>query len=177
MMMLSDGRRVDPLRLRGCDVRLRDIAHALSQMCRYGGHAPRFYSVAEHSVVVSRLCATHEARRFALLHDAAEAYIGDVIAPLKDRVSVAVSRGAMIQFDAVERSILSVILGRFGVAVSPAIADAVHRCDMRARDGEMREFWGRGDAALPQRLDCFPPRVAMDVYLRECAHCGIFDPE
>lgn len=70
------------------DVRLDDIAHGLSLVCRYGGQCRQHYSVAQHSVLVSRVLAEWEPENYALqlhglLHDAAEAYIGDVVRPLK----------------------------------------------------------------------------------------------
>lgn len=61
---------------------LTDIAHALSNICRFGGHSGPFYSVAQHSILVAALAPPH-LRREALMHDAAEAYLGDVIKPLK----------------------------------------------------------------------------------------------
>lgn len=69
-------------------LRIEDIAHGLSNLCRFGGHCEKFYSVAEHSV----LCYLHakenyamdrEVLRAVLLHDASEAYLGDVTRPLK----------------------------------------------------------------------------------------------
>lgn len=64
---------------------IAEIAHALSNACRYGGHCSQFYSVAEHSVLVSeiaeelKLCDPFE----ALMHDASEAYLCDIPGPWK----------------------------------------------------------------------------------------------
>lgn len=79
------GRRINPSEMMSADVDIRDIAHALSNICRFGGHSSYFYSVAEHSVHVARIVAKHtpEVGLYALLHDAAEAYIGDIVSPLK----------------------------------------------------------------------------------------------
>jgi hypothetical protein len=59
-----------------------DIAHALGMICRYGGHTRYFYSVAEHCVLMSKAVEPQWAAH-ALLHDATETYVGDMIRPLK----------------------------------------------------------------------------------------------
>ena len=63
-------------------VDLDDIATALSYTVRFNGHTGTSYSVAEHSVWVSRMCPP-EARMHGLMHDAHEAYTGDIVSPLK----------------------------------------------------------------------------------------------
>lgn len=65
-----------------CDIHILDIAHALAMQCRFAGHVRQFYSVAEHSVRVSHACDPEDAM-WGLLHDASEAYLGDVTRPLK----------------------------------------------------------------------------------------------
>lgn len=64
------------------DINLLDIAHGLSNICRFGGHTSEHYSVASHSVLVSTLCEKDNAL-VGLMHDATEAYVGDVVSPLK----------------------------------------------------------------------------------------------
>lgn len=81
-------KRFYPLDARPEDVCIEDIAHALSLICRYGGHCREFYSVAQHSCYVADLIEhwhSHDyaIQLYALLHDATEAYLGDMVRPLK----------------------------------------------------------------------------------------------
>lgn len=61
---------------------IEDIAHALSNLCRFGGHTRRFYSVAEHSVEVAKEVTIYH-QMAGLLHDASEAYLIDLPSPVK----------------------------------------------------------------------------------------------
>ena len=83
------GRWVDPLAPRPDDLDIEDIAQALSNQCRFGGHTRVFYSVAQHSAIVCDLVlergADPETALAALLHDAGEAYLVDLPHPLKHR--------------------------------------------------------------------------------------------
>lgn len=81
-MQTYTGRMVDLSRFSVEDVRLSDISHALSLINRFTGHSRVPYSVAQHSVMVSKLTAPENAL-WGLLHDASEAYLGDVARPLK----------------------------------------------------------------------------------------------
>lgn len=64
------------------DINIDDISNSLSKICRFGGHTSTFYSVAQHSILVAAM-APADIKREALLHDGTEAYVGDVISPLK----------------------------------------------------------------------------------------------
>lgn len=85
-MQTFTGRRYHPADPHYSDFDIEDIAQGLSNCCRYAGQCNRFYSVAEHSVHVSRVVPAEHALQ-ALLHDATEAYIGDVTRPLKSELS------------------------------------------------------------------------------------------
>ena len=77
------GKRFDYEHIELNKIDIRDIAHALSNTCRFNGHCSEFYSVAEHSVNVAIAISQCKHMLPALLHDATEAYMPDVSKPLK----------------------------------------------------------------------------------------------
>lgn len=87
MVETYSGQFVDTRAPHADSIRLEDIAHALANTCRFGGHCQRFYSVAEHAVLVSRRLEQQGASRTlqmaGLHHDDAEAYLGDIPRPMK----------------------------------------------------------------------------------------------
>src|SRR5262245_47792896 len=85
-MQTVGGTQFWPLDPRPHEFDINHIAHALGNMCRFNGHCRRFYSVAEHCVLVSRACSAANAL-WGLLHDMSEAYIADVIRPVKPHLS------------------------------------------------------------------------------------------
>jgi hypothetical protein len=112
----------------------RDIAHALSHLARFNGHTHRHYSVAEHSINVARLVGP-SAARLALLHDAAEAYTGDIVTPLKRLIP---------GFREIEERITAVINERFGLNPTPEQLREVHAADRYALHAEAWEFTPSG---------------------------------
>lgn len=118
-MQTFTGKAFYPLAPTVEDIDIRDIAHALSMICRYGGHSTRFYSVAEHCVLLSHTVAPQNAL-WALLHDATEAYVGDMIYPLKEE---------MPYFKSAERNLMTVICQKFGL--SPIQPEEVTEHDRR----------------------------------------------
>ena len=83
---------------------IEDIAHALSYTARFGGHLEKMLSVAQHSVYVTE-CVPEEYRLAALLHDASEAYMGDMPSPFKK---------LMPDFKEIENKLMNVIAKKFG---------------------------------------------------------------
>lgn len=116
------GKSFWPLDPRPEDVCIEDIAHSHSCMARFLGHARLFYSVAQHSCAVSEIVEP----RFALLglmHDAAEAYVGDWPRPLKALPMAA-------EFKRIERRIQDCISERFNLVWTDEARTAVHHADM-----------------------------------------------
>ncbi|PHM18063.1 MAG: hypothetical protein CJD30_03625 [Sulfuricurvum sp. PD_MW2] len=108
---------------------ITDIAHALSNICRFGGHINKFYSVAQHSVMVSNMVPEHLALA-ALLHDASEAYLSDIVRPAKRMLP---------QYKDLELKLQSVIEQRFAVTFDH---EEIHIADNKALYAEALHFYG-----------------------------------
>ena len=102
------GRQVWPLDPKPEDFDILDIAHALSNICRYAGHVKKFYSVAQHCVLVARYVELKHPKlaMTGLLHDASEAYIADIARPIKH---------ALKDYLKVELRLEQVLAKRFGL--------------------------------------------------------------
>ncbi len=159
-----------PLKPTVASIDIRDIAHGLARECRFGNHSMHFYSVAEHSVLVSEHVPAKYARQ-ALLHDASEAYTHDMVAPLKHTEE-------MTPFRDMEFLIERTVFRRFGVSVSKQSNDAVKAVDVRIRVDEVRALMRNPDAykarltgieCLGVNIKSLPYRAAMRVFLRRFA--------
>lgn len=109
---------------------IEDIAASLSKLCRFVGHTREMYSVAEHSVLVSRL-VPRGMELAGLLHDASEAFCGDIASPLK----------AMLpEYKQIEDRVQGAIMARFGVQWDHFVKEQVKRADLIALATEKRDL-------------------------------------
>lgn len=155
------GRMVDPFFLRAEDIHPEDIAASLSKLCRYAGHTSRFYSVAEHCVLLSAVVPIEHAL-WALLHDAAEAYIGDLPRPIKRRFP---------EFEEAEARILSSVSRAF--SLPSRIPGTVLEADLRITNDERAALMRPGNDAhwaglgepLGVQIRCLAPAEAERAFL------------
>lgn len=138
------------------DVCIEDIAHALALQCRYNGHCLEFYSIAQHSVLVSQVVEAKaivnhkEVALIGLLHDAAEAYVGDMIRPLKRSLPA---------FQSAETLVALAIGERFGVRLD-LLPSMVEEADNRLLSTEARDIVLGGGRTWNLPL---PPFVGMRI--------------
>lgn len=162
-ILTSVGRYFNFIELDRNEFGIEEIAHALSNLCRYTGHVYEFYSVAQHSVYVSHLVPPQHALA-GLLHDAAEAFVGDVAAPLK---------ALLPEYKALEKRVEAVVLARFGL---PAVLPPeVKHADMRMLATERRDLmpatpegWTTIDGITPLAFQVTPvrPELARVLFLK-----------
>ncbi len=104
-IQLRSGGGFNPLEPDPASIHIEDIAHALSNQCRFAGHVRDFYSVAQHSVLCCRQVLPPESQLAMLMHDASEAYLVDLPRPLK---------AAFPQYAEIEDRLMEVIAGKYG---------------------------------------------------------------
>jgi hypothetical protein len=158
------GRQFFPLQPRVEDVCIEDIAHALSNLCRFAGHVECFYSVAQHSLLVSRTVPREHALR-GLLHDAAEAYMVDIPRPIKHSLGMEFYRES-------EDRLQRVIYERFGL--SPNDPPCIKEADLSLLRTEQRDLmkpapvaWRDNRAgALDFNIEPLLPRAAESAFLK-----------
>ena len=179
--MLS-GRRLDLLDPSPVDVEIEDIAHGLARVARWNGQTrgPLPFSVAQHSVLVERFCAELKPgwpakwRLAALLHDAPEFVIGDLISPFKAALGG--------DYKAIERRLMRAVHLRFGLPAD--LPDPVEKLIKRADRAsaffeatqlagfaaeEARKFFGEPAGVAPVRLVAMTSEAAQAVYVERFA--------
>lgn len=164
-IMLQSGRLLDLANPSEHDIDITDIAQGLAQTCRFAGQCSRFYSVAEHSVLVS--IATPHAQLAALFHDATEAFIGDMSKPLKR---------LMPQYSAVEERLQRVIFKRFHIEwpIPPEVKQADQTVMQLEQHCLMHPFVADrmstpGPIHPSLGISCFDPTRAKSLFLARYA--------
>lgn len=171
-----------------------DISIGLSRIGRYGSQTREFYSVAQHSVLVSRLACQVEgisihAARWGLLHDATEAFLGDMVWPLKKNVP-----GIRETYERIESNMMSAIRDRFDLRwpeprtnADTDIPASVRYADMVVLLSEVRDLFpgdheffslvedrvGLHGATLIDRIVPLSPNEAHEEFMQEAARLGI----
>jgi len=140
-------------------IHIDDIAHALGNICRFGGHAPHFYSVGQHSLFVSNLVksigGSVEFRLHGLMHDAAEAYVHDIIKPLK--VILGDTYGE------IEGRFMAVISEKYELDLD--ILERIKAFDKAALEIEHRYFW---NGLMDRHIDYGPQMIMQPDVCRDC---------
>ena len=137
------------------------VATALSNLCRYTGHVTRFYSVAEHSVLVSQIVPQKYALE-GLLHDASEAFVGDVSSPLKKLLP---------EYQRIENNIQEDVAKRFNLHYP--FPEEIHKADKQLYWSERKtiapsvdSFWHKEfRASRKVEPQGWTPRIAKKKFL------------
>lgn len=149
-------------------IKIYDIAHALSQICRFTGHTKEFYSVAQHSVLVCDAQTTLAEKRAGLLHDATETYVNDLPSPMK----VCVNLG---DYKKLENQIHAVINEKYHV--NDGMTPNIKKADLAALFTEKRDVlnrpsdwgWGKDIVMFKEKIIPLQPKEAKELFLTRFA--------
>ncbi len=172
-MMTYLGEKFNPLEPDEDKIHLADIAHGLSNTCRYSGQCKFFYSVAQHSVLLARSLPEHM-KPTALLHDAAEAYLTDIPSLIKP---------VLCGYKAIENSLLYTIFNKFGMTydytqryVSDKLFHSIEYPLLAAEVSALvqsSEGWYLPNEPLDIVIEYWNPQKAENEFLEECARCNL----
>ena len=162
-IMLTSGSYFDYEDPRGSPFTIEDVAIALGKICRFNGHCNGFYSVAEHSVYVSKIVPKPDALA-GLLHDASEAFLGDMPGPLK---------WISPEFRRFEATIEEAVLERFGI--EGGLPKSVKIADMIMLATEKNQIMPNPDDEWPMLKDIRPSSIAIQRLSPEEASTAFLD--
>lgn len=139
---------------------IKDIAHSLSQLCRFNGHTHRFYSVAQHSILCAQQVPEY-AKLHALMHDAHEAYVGDITTPVK--------RNLGPWYNEMTSSLDAIIFERFGIEPHHEV---VNHVDLRMMITEAHQLlladtsdWGFNALPFNFNIETVDPVICREMFV------------
>ena len=142
------GARFYPSDPRPADIHIEDIAHALSYINRFGGHLPEPWTVAQHALVMAEF-APPRLRLATQMHDSPEAYLGDVVKPLKQMLP---------EYQRLEGTVYRAIFDRFEIG-EPCericLDPIVEELDLRMLVTEAQQF-------IPHRIDAWDEQIGVE---------------
>lgn len=162
-MCTYTGQMLKPMELKPEDISLEDISHALSLLCRGGGHLKHFYSVGQHCINCAKEA---EARGWGtrvilgcLVHDAAEAYISDIIRPVKKHLPA---------YTNIEDKILTAVYERFGLGgLTEEELRQIRQIDNEILENEIPVLMSGSEHKFPAPLQSEPDFSLRDMKLIE----------
>lgn len=150
---------------------IKDIAHSLSMLCRYNGHCKNFYSVAEHSLLVSSLLS-EELKIHGLLHDAAEAYISDIPRPYKRMIpNIKENEEEILKHIYNELNIQ--YLSELDIKIIKVVDTRLLQTERKLIMPDSDDVWGYMDDIIPYNnieISNFLPKQAEHSFIKEYKH-------